>query len=178
MSPINVNVKQLPVVLSVTVIFVTLWVGVNLIVKPAQARRKLAQAALAEERQKSELVRQIQAQLDRMEAWQHRLLSGGQTTEWLVGEATRLANEAGVRVSSINPQAVTRFEGAAKFAVSLEVESGYHNLGQFLGAIESASQIIQVERLQMTGAGSATALPRVELVLSSWYVAPAVGGQP
>ena len=168
--------KRWRLILGGVVALAALVIGLQMIVRPGLARLREAQALLSEERQKSELVHQLQAQLTRMEPWQRRL-SSDQMMEWLVSELTRLAREAGVRVIAIQSRPVTHTPEATSVSVSVEIESSYHELGRFLSLVESSPPLILVERIEIQAA-TAPASPRAELLLSSWQVAALVGSSP
>ncbi|MBI4355473.1 MAG: type 4a pilus biogenesis protein PilO, partial [Candidatus Omnitrophica bacterium] len=150
--------KRLPLILGGLIALATLVLGLQMVVRPGLSRLRENQTLLAEERQKSELVRQLQDQLARMEPWQRRL-SSDQMMEWLVSELTRLARESGVRVIAIQSHPVTHAPEATSVSVSLEIESSYHELGRFLSLVESSPPLILVERIEIKAA-AAPAAPR------------------
>ncbi len=175
MARTNLNFKQTPVLLTGVVVLATAWIGLMLILPSGLQRLRAAKMILAEEQQKSQILGQLEAEQARVQPWQRRL-SAGPNAEWLITETARLAREAGIRVTSMEPRTPIRFEGGSKLSVALSAECSYHELGQFLSFVESSMQLMMVEQVHITPAASDESTTHVDLVLSSWQVAPMIGG--
>ena len=67
-----------------------------------------------------------------------RQLSPTRDTEWLVGEVSRLAEEAGIQLSAIVQQEPRTVQGFTQLAVTLQVNTSYHRLGQLISRLENA----------------------------------------
>ncbi len=78
-----------------------------------------------------------------------RQLSPARDTEWLVGEVSRLAQDAGIRLSAIVQQEPRTVQGFTHLAVTLQVNASYHQLGQFVSTLENAPVFLRVDEVTL-----------------------------
>ena len=96
-------------------------------------------------------------------------------TAWLIREVGRLAESAGVELTSITPQTPRQFQDVTYLAVALRLSTSYHTLGKFLATLESARDFLRVDELEVQqqagGASAAASRPaQVKLTVSTLYV--------
>lgn len=92
-------------------------------------------------------------------------------TESLLDAVDQLAKAQGIRLTSISPEEPKRVQDAQRLAVTLRFATSYHQLGQFLSALESAPHFLWIEGMDVSrdvSSGSA----QVTLTVSSMWVPP------
>ncbi|MBI3319085.1 MAG: type 4a pilus biogenesis protein PilO, partial [Candidatus Omnitrophica bacterium] len=106
---------------------------------------------LEEQRRMQAMREQVARSLQQAEQF-HARLAPSPDTEWLVRQVTALAQTTGVELSSIAPQASKPVQEFTQLAVTLQLTTSYHRLGQFLSAVESLPVMIRVEQLEVRSA--------------------------
>ena len=128
---------------------------------------------LEEQRRIQALREQAARSLHKAEQLRQRLAPSPET-DWLIGQLTTIAQTTGVELSSIVPQSPKVVGEFTQLAVTLQLATSYHRLGQFLSAVESVPFLIRVEQLEMRSGQDSTA--QATLTLSTLYVPPLVPG--
>ena len=147
-------------------------------VRPRETLQQVEQQ-LEEARQEQELRQQVAQSLNVLDQQRQRF-APRLDPDWLLQEVGKLAREAGVEVASLSPQTTQQGGEFTQLAVTLQFESTYHQLGQFLSRIERAPQSIRVDDLDLTPERGNTGTAKIRLVLSTLYVPPLLtkGGTP
>lgn len=127
------------------------WYGID---QPQRARRLQTQTAYAEEQRKITLQRDIADREALLGAYRERL-STTADTDWLINQSALLAARAGIQFKTVKPDPPSAERGYTRLAVTVESLATYHELGRFVGHVESAQPFIRVERVKI-GAASAT----------------------
>lgn len=122
---------------------------------------------LREQQQAQELRVQLARSLQELERFQQQLPPEPET-EWLIREVGRLAQKAGVQLASITPQNPTKLDAFTRVAVTLQFQASYHQLGEFVSAIENATSFLRVDQLEVSG-GQQRTTP-ILLTVSTVYV--------
>lgn len=147
--------------------------GYHILHLPTQ--KKLAQLNLQlDEAQKTQDLRMTVARLMVAHEAFQKELSPKPETEWLVREVNRLAEEAQIKPPiSLAPQRPSRLEDLTAFAVSVEFDATYHQLGHFISSVERAPSFLRVEDLQIVPIENEVS--RVRLTVSTFYLPPMTG---
>ena len=151
--------------------------GYNTIHLQHRQRLQALQAQLNEEQATQELRVQVAHTLKQIERLRKRLPQEPET-EWLVREVGRLAQGAGVQLTSINPQAPKPLQDATQLTVSVQFTAPYHQLGGFLSTIENASSFLRVDSLDVSPSRTAAAdehAADIRMTISTFHVPPLVG---
>lgn len=116
---------------------------------------------------------QLEASQRLVESYRKRLAPEEEVV-WLVRESGRLAREAEIQLSAVNPRRLRQVGGFSQLAVSLHFQTSYHQLGQFLSRIESAEHLLYVDELDFTLVRKPDGSPvaEVNLVVSALYLPP------
>lgn len=150
-------------------------VGNQWVVRPQHLAAAQAEREVAEARELLTLQRRLATQLPQVLAQRSRLPER-QTLEPMVGELAKWAETAGVRLTNIEPTLPQTKAEVTRLAVSLQFESGYHELGSFVSLIERSPQYLRVDALQMQPvSGQTDKQPgslRGTMVVSTFYLAP------
>ncbi len=125
-----------------------------------------------EAEQEQELRAQVAASLKALEQ-ARRKFAQRSDSDWLLQEVSKLGQEAGFQVTSITPQAPQKIGEYTQLAVSMQLETTYHQLGRFLSRIERTDSVIHVDDLDVTvPPRGETGRIQVRLVLSALHVPP------
>lgn len=89
----------------------------------------------------------LEESLSLIESYRRRLSPEPQTA-WLLRTVGKLAEEARINLSGINPQTPRALGDLSEFSVALRFSSSYHELGEFLSLIESNPKLLRIERLE------------------------------
>jgi len=147
------------------------YLGYNTVYLKGRQELSKFREQLRQHEQTQELRKQVARSLDEVERLRKRL-PPEPDTEWLVREVGKLAEEAGVRLTSIIPQNPKALHEFTQLSVSLQFGISYHQLGKFLSAIENAKLFIHVDDLEMTRGQDGSQSALVRMTLSTWYVPP------
>ncbi len=120
--------------------------GYHNIYRPHQARVQALEKQLIEQRQTQELREQVARSLEELERLEQQLPREPET-EALVREISKLAEEAGVQLTSIIPQSPKPLRGFTHLSVQLQVVTSYHELGKFISVLENAKPFINIDEL-------------------------------
>lgn len=106
--------------------------------------------------------------------------------DWLMREVARLAEQSHIQLRAIEPELSRPYEhGATRMTVRVSLESAYHDVGAFIGLLESSPKYIHVDEVELRpakGLADISAetdlkhfLTSVRLVLSTLYLPPISG---
>ena len=163
----------------VLVAAITGYVGHQTIYRDYRRTMTTLRAQLTDQQQTQGLREQMAKSLHEVERLRTRLPQNPET-EWLMREIGRLAEEAGIQLTTIlpvGPKQVVGLEGVMTLSVALEFTAFYHQLGAFLSRVESAPAFIRVDELILARTGEG--LAKVQLTVSTLYVpagAPPIPG--
>lgn len=163
------NRKRL-LLISAIIIFIALWVA-NSISRSQAARIQKMKARVAEERDKNRTLAGIGGVEKEIASYQPRIASE-RNNEWLRRSVTEMADQYRVKIVSISPQAPDDKEVYVRLPLKLEVECGYHQLGEFISRLESSKEFIKVDGLDLTvkEAEEGRMVARVSLIVSTFYL--------
>lgn len=142
------------------------YFGYNHVYLQEQQEVSKLREQLTEQQQTQELRSQVALSLEQIERFRKRLPTEPET-EWLVREVGRLAEEAGVHLTSIVPQSPKKLEEFTHLAVALQFAASYHRLGKFISILENSPAFLKVEALEVSRVQGATA--QVGLTVSTLY---------
>jgi Tfp pilus assembly protein PilO len=77
-----------------------------------------------------------------------------------------------VRILTFKPQAIKAYPRHVELPIQLEMTTHFHALGEFITALETASAVIKLERLQMAAKEMASNRLHVQMTAVVYYVAP------
>jgi len=144
-------------------------VGYHNIYMRAQRQLQALQDQQAHEQQTQGVRTQLAASLEDIEQFRGRLPSAPEA-EPLMRQVSHLAQESGIKLTSLEPQSPAALHDFTHLAVSLQFISSYHRLGTFLSALESSPMFLKVEDLDVTALGDGSS--QIRVVVSTVYVPP------
>ncbi len=144
------------------------YVGYRGIQVPVQQQVRRLQDQLAKERATQDMRVKLARSYDEFERLRKNL-SPESSTEWLLREITKRAEEQGIQVDSIAPQDRRQAHDTAQLAVNLRIRASYHQLGRFLDSLERTTPYIWVEDVQVDRDEN-NGLPKIRLIVTSMYV--------
>ena len=153
------------------------WYGVY---QPQRDQRLAAQAAYAEEQQKTVLQRDIADRETLVHAYQNRLPKTADT-DWLISQSAAVAAAAGIQLHTVRPDSPVAEKGYTRLTITVESVATYHELGRFVSQLESAQSFICVDRVKVAEAapagdersstdGAPTGRRKIMLTLSTIYL--------
>ncbi len=98
----------------------------------------------------------------------HQQLSPVADTEWLVSQVSQFARESGIRLSAIAQQEPRTLQGVTLLAVTLQLNAPYHQVSQFISALENAPMFLRVD--DVTIGGSDQDHTRVRMTVSTFHL--------
>ena len=117
---------------------------------PAQATVAQTHTKLVEDRSTQALRVEVAEQLQHIAAMDHQA-SIQASTEWLMNEIVQQAQEQHVRLDVVTPLPQTPWKDqATEFKVQLRFAAPYHQVGQFVSALESNLKFLRVDSLDMS----------------------------
>lgn len=165
---IDPNRKKL-LLISIIIIVVALIVG-NSIFRTQSARVERLKAKVAQEKQKNRILIGIQKIEDEINSFLPRLLPK-KDQDWLRRQATRIANESNVEILSISPKSPQDRGLYVWLPIGMEVECGYHQLGNFISLLESSRNLIWLESLDLTRKEiNGKVMGKAKIVVSTFYL--------
>lgn len=146
------------------------YLGHRTIYRDYQRTMTTLRAQLTDQQQTQGLREQAAQSLQEIERFRKQLPPQPET-EWLMREVSRLAEEAGIQLTTIlpaNPKKVEGLEGVMTLTVALDFTAPYHQLGKFLSVVESAPVFIRVDELML--ARNEQGRAKVQLTVGTLYV--------
>ena len=151
------------------------FVGYHMVYVPQQGRARVIRTQIAARQADQHTRAEAAALLEQLERYRQRLPAEPDPS-WLVNEVVALGQKAGVELTTISQDDPQSFQQFTRLSITLQFVATYHQLGQFLDALEQADHFIQVERLELGGSRDApqgaSGAGMVRLVLSTFYVPP------
>lgn len=122
--------------------------GAAAVHKPWSAKRALLLSRQKTGQEKSALLSTLQRQAEHLERQKKNvLLQGG--TSVLIGEVTRLASKAGLRIESVMPKTEVTFGPFTKLQIEVEATSNLQNLLGFLSGVERHEPLLKIDRMEV-----------------------------
>lgn len=158
------------VVSGVFVLALTSAFGYYGIHQPSQQKRLELHEQLSRERDTQVLKESIVGGIEHIDRLRKQLPEKPEVESLLhiVGE---LAQAQGIQLTSITPEDPKRVQDALRLAVTLRFSASYHQLGQFLSAVESSPYFLWIETMDVSRNPS-TGAAQVNLTVSSMWVPP------
>ena len=138
--------------------------------QPAQQKRQELQQQLNLERETKLLKESIVHGIEDIDALRKRLPAKPET-EWLLQTVGELARSQNIQLASIAPDEPKRVQDAVRLGVTLRFVTSYHQLGQFLSALENSPDYLWIETMDVTR-DPASGGAQVSLTVSSIWVPP------
>ncbi len=145
--------------------------GYHGIYAPKQKQVRVIQTQITDEQTNQQAQANVAGLLKQVEQYRDRLAPEPDTS-WLAREVVALSKGVGVQLSAINqdaPQAVKKF---TRLSISLQFSASYHQVGQFLDALERSDRFLHVDRLDMGRPAEDGKSAIVRLTVSTFYVPP------
>lgn len=146
--------------------------GYHGIYAPKQEQVRVIQAQIADEQTNQQAQVNVAGLLQQVEQYRKRLAPEPDTS-WLVREVVALSKGVGVQLSAINQDAPQVFQKFTSLSISLQFSASYHQVGQFLDALERSERFLHVDRLDMGNSMEDGKSVIVRLAVSTLYVPPA-----
>ena len=121
-------------------------------------------------------------QLDQSVMALRRLLPGEEELSSVIERLSDLANRANVKIVTISPKIAEGLRGEASnkggeapspyykvIPIQIDAEAGYHQLGSFLGGMESDAKPMRVFSLKISGDAKAPTHHRIKLVIRTYF---------
>lgn len=129
---------------------------------------------IKEEETKNRLIKEVVALDKKMESYQKRLPLR-RDISWLMGRITPLARGTQTKIISFQPREIGKQDGYLHMSLAVKISGDYHELGEFLGKIESTEEFIKIDSFTLNVAGMAGGQgkedkPVADLVVSTIYV--------
>ena len=144
------------------------YFGYNVIYRRNQQQLDRLQAQLAEQQETQNVRVQVAQSLNQIEQFRKRLPPQAET-EWLVGHINRLAQGAGVQLTSVNPQPPKSVQEFTWLSVTVQFTSPYHQLGQFVSTLENAEPFLRIDGLEISPLRQGQAVD-IRMTVSTLYI--------
>ncbi len=149
------------------------YVGYHALYLPLQKTLRGLQGQLQESQQTYDLRKGLANSLEKLKTLRQRLAPNAET-EWLVREVNRLAESVGIKPPlSITPQRPAKLQEFTSLAVTVEFDTTYHQLGQFISSLERAESFLRLDEFQLMPSERGAA--RVRLTVSAVHLPPLAG---
>lgn len=147
------------------------FVVANSIFRNQLVRIENLKAKVAEERTKNRILTQIGGIEKEIASYEPRI-TPKKDVEWLRRKVTEMADQAQVKIVSITPQAPDEKETYIRLPIRMEVECGYHQLGDFISKLESSKEFIKIDALDLTvkEVERGRTIAKVGLTVSTFYL--------
>ncbi len=160
-----------PMMLSgIIALALTGWGGYRMIQVPTQKELAKLDQQLEKERATQGLREKLAGSYQELEGLRKKL-APEPSTEWLLREVTKHAEEEHIQLQSISPQDHRKLRDAIQLSVTLQLNASYLQLGKFLNRLESVTPYIWVEDLRITRGEDGQ--PEIRATVSTLY-APGV----
>ena len=154
------------------VLAVTIFFGYKIFLSDAREAQGVREQ-IEQELERGDRLTQLEAAFGVVESYRE-VLSPEREGVWLIRTVGKLAQEAGVHLSAVNPRRPRHFGEFTQLSVSLRLTASYHQLGHFISRIESAEHFLRVEQLDFTFASEVDGAvgADVDLIISAFYLSP------
>jgi len=145
-----------PVVIVVPLVL-GLFVGGVLVVKPGLTRLGGVKAEIASLQQKISTFNFVRESESKLGAYKNRF-SKDQT--WLIDQINSIAEQSGLSILSSLPEGSGRVgDFLVRNPVRIEAEAGYHQLGSFVGQLESLDAYVKIFSLEINASSGGAGVP-------------------
>ncbi|MBU0744541.1 MAG: type 4a pilus biogenesis protein PilO [Gammaproteobacteria bacterium] len=103
------------------------------------------------ERSRIELENKVGKQLGDLKKIREKLPSIKESSIFL-GDIAKLAGQLDMKLVTISAMPVQKFNDYTKFSVRLDIDTTYHELGNFISRLETAGRFIYIDSLEMAPA--------------------------
>ncbi len=153
------------VMISVVIIALTVAIWWNFIKRIEVTESKNLQEEIESAEFRNEVGR-VQSVLDEYESKIPRVSD----VSWLLDRVVEVADMAQIRLTFFEPQAKEQFDKYARISVRIKAFTTYHDLGVFIGMIESANRFMRIDGIKVrndvkTGAGESELLISALVIL-------------
>ncbi len=149
METIPGNIKAKVIGLCALIAIAVGVLGWNGLLKPMAEQVKKLSVSRSNEIERNKYFNTI-AEDERKLLSYKKFLSKTQDSSWLIDFVNRVAGEAGLSLGSVSPEgAGADLEAYPKISLRIETHCGYHELGEFISRIESASTFIRINYISM-----------------------------
>ncbi len=156
--------------LAVIGVALTGWIGYHSIYLPHQQAIEAVHAQVAEEHDAQAVQASVARSLKQVEDARRRFAPEPDAS-WLIHQVAAVGREAGIELSTIEPEPLKPVGPLTRLGVRLNFSTGYHQLGTFLDYLERADHLLRVEQLSVRPTGGASeATAAVTLVISAFYL--------
>ncbi len=159
------------IVLTIAIFLGTVFAGWNFIAKPYLKKAAQIRSEQGADVTKKELVAKIGDAEKRLALFRERYPEKGEPS-WLTETLNQLADAAGVSILSVTPVSRELFQGYFRLPVRIEIECGYHELGDFTARVENNPRFIKINSMRVEGPrlpDSPNAKLHVSMTLSAFY---------
>ncbi len=127
---------------------VTLAIGIVGIQLPWQEQRQRLAVQYREEKERSDLLLELQRQRIYLQKMENQfLLQGGATV--LEGQLSQLATQSGLQIESVTPQPEVVAEPYTRFQIEIIATGNLNNILQFLRTVETHRPLLWVEQMDI-----------------------------
>lgn len=139
-------IKNKILLLGIALGLISLWFGYNKICKAGIASIQQMKAQVPEENLKTDVLRRTEVLQNTIESYKGYFAKETDVL-WLIDKVSSLAKKSGLEVISLSPRPVVSLSNFLYGNVSLTATGSFHQLGDFVSAIESSSEFMRVEDL-------------------------------
>ena len=157
-------------VISAVIIMLVLVVA-NSIFRSQSGRIERLEERITEEREKNRVLIEVRKAEKEIDSYQPRIPLE-KDVDWLRREVIRMANESEVKIISINPQSPEVRAQYTRLAIKMEMECGYHQLGDFISKLESSKRFIKIDSLSLDAVegGGKERIVKAKITVSTFYL--------
>lgn len=168
----NLNINKLlkRTDIAVAVIIVTLGVVISVSLYNMRMRKiTTLKNNIKEEKEKNDLLVVLNKLEGSLNAYRMRLKKKDASV--LINKITDLSRQSNIRINSLTPVQTQERDIFVKVPISVSLEGTYHQLGNFISALENSADFLRVESLSISVSGRTSEdTERIGLVLNSIYL--------
>lgn len=155
-------------------VVISSFIGYNFIYLPAQKEVKTIQTKISGEETSQRTQKDVVNLLDQIEQYRTHLPKEPEAS-LLAHEVVALAQKSGVQLSTISQEPTQHFQQYTRVAVTLQLSTSYHQLGNFLDTLEHADHFMRVEQLSVGHTGD-DGKSSVRVTVSTFFLPPMLKG--
>ena len=153
--------KKKRTLIVVSIVLLVMIMGNNFIYQVQKEKTGYLERKIEEEETKNRLVREIMGLNKEFGSYKKRV-PVQRDVFWLIRKIGQLAKGAQIKVVSLQPKQLDRQEGYVRVPLEIEVECGYHELGEFLSNIENSQEFVRLDSLQFLSRGGNGQISEIE----------------
>ncbi|MFH1858063.1 MAG: type 4a pilus biogenesis protein PilO [Candidatus Omnitrophota bacterium] len=137
------------VVVTVVILLVSAFIGFNFIYQPMMGELRKLERLQKEDRNKALLLDETDALGKKITTYKGRQIPRGREEIELLDRVREIADLSQVRVTALMPRPKQGLmkKGFRKYPINVLFEGSYHNLGDFVAAVESSEIYMKIDRL-------------------------------